>query len=152
MQIGTFVADVPVVLAPMAGVTDAAFRRICREMGAGLTVGEMVASEERLRDTRKSAGRWRVDPDDPFPVIQILGADPSEMADAAQYAEAAGAKAVDINFGCPARMVCGKACGSALMQYPETATAIVRAVVQAVDIPVTVKMRTGWDEAHKNAV
>ena len=90
MQIGTFVADVPVVLAPMAGVTDAAFRRICREMGAGLTVGEMVASEERLRDTRKSAGRWRVDPDDPFPVIQILGADPSEMADAAQYAEAAG--------------------------------------------------------------
>ena len=136
----------------MAGVTDAACRRIAREMGAGWTVGEMAASEARLRETAKTTARFKTDPTDPFPVIQLLGADPQEMAVAAQFAEASGAAAVDVNFGCPARVVCGKACGSALMQELELAEAIVRATVAAVAIPVTVKMRTGWDRAHKNAV
>ncbi len=152
MQIGSFSPLAPTVLAPMAGVTDAACRRIAREFGAGWTVGEMAASESRLRDTAKTTERFKTDPTDPFPVVQLLGADPAEMAGAAAHAQKQGARAVDINFGCPARVVCGKACGSALMQEPELAEAIVRETVQAVTIPVTVKMRTGWDRAHKNAV
>ena len=152
MQIGSFSPLAPTVLAPMAGVTDAACRRIAREFGAGWTVGEMAASESRLRDTQKTAERFKTDPTDPFPVVQLLGADPLEMAGAAAHAQRQGALAVDINFGCPARVVCGKACGSALMQEPELAEAIVRETVGAVTIPVTVKMRTGWDREHKNAV
>ncbi len=152
MQIGSFSPLAPTVLAPMAGVTDAACRRIAREFGAGWTVGEMAASESRLRDTQKTTERFKTDPTDPFPVVQLLGADPLEMAGAAAHAQRQGALAVDINFGCPARVVCGKACGSALMQEPELAEAIVRETVGAVTIPVTVKMRTGWDREHQNAV
>ena len=152
MQIGSFTPSAPTVLAPMAGVTDAACRRMAREMGAGWTVGEMAASEARLRTTAKTTARFKTDSTDPFPVIQLLGADPREMAEAARFAQEAGAAAVDINFGCPARVVCGKACGSALMQEPELAEAIVKETVEAVSIPVTVKMRTGWDRTHKNAV
>ena len=152
MQIRSFTPAVGTVLAPMAGVTDAAFRRLARDFGAGWTVGEMVASEARLRETEKTTERFRIDPQDPFPVVQLLGSDPGEMASAAQFAQTQGARAVDINFGCPARVVCGKACGSALMQEPELAEAIVRATVAAVEIPVTVKMRTGWNAEHKNAV
>ena len=99
MQIGSFTPSAPTVLAPMAGVTDAACRRMAREMGAGWTVGEMAASEARLRTTAKTTARFKTDPTDPFPVIQLLGADPREMAEAARFAEDAGAAAVDINFG-----------------------------------------------------
>lgn len=151
MRIASFTPKAATVLAPMAGVTDAACRRIALEAGAGWVVGEMAASQARLRDTAKTTERFSADPTDDFPVAQILGADPAEMADAAQFAQSRGFKAVDINFGCPARVVCGKACGSALMQEPELAEAIVARTAAAVSIPVTVKMRTGWDREHKNA-
>lgn len=136
----------------MAGVTDVVYRRICRSLGADLTVGEMAASEAHLRASAMTRRRYACDRLEPVPVVQLLGADPDEMAAAAAWAEQGGARIIDINFGCPARMVCGKACGSALMREPERAQAIMRAVRQAVSVPVTVKMRTGWDEEHKNCV
>lgn len=151
LKIGPYVVESGLVLAPMAGVTDVPYRRVCRRMGAGLTVAEMAASDAHLRDSAMTQRRTRADADDPLPVVQLLGADPEEMARAAQIAQEGGARIVDINFGCPARMVCGKACGSAIMREPELARRIMRAVRQAVTLPVTVKMRTGWDDAHKNA-
>lgn len=152
MQIGSYSLTAPVVLAPMAGVTDAPYRHVCRSMGAGLVVAEMVASKENLRDTALSAHRFQPDPRDPMPVVQLLGADPIEMASAARYAQDCGAAIVDLNFGCPARVVCGKACGSAIMQDQALAARILQEVVKAVEVPVTLKMRTGWDQTHKNAV
>lgn len=152
MRIGPYSFETPVVLAPMAGVTDLPFRRVCREAGAALTVGEMVASRAELRETELSLRRYQVDPEEAVPVVQLLGAEPQEMAEAAVVAESMGAKVVDINFGCPSRMVCGKACGSALMADLPRALKILETVVRAVRIPVTVKMRTGWDAAHRNAV
>lgn len=139
------------ILAPMAGITDAAYRRVCREFGAALTVGEMVASSEHLWNTDLSQERYEIDSSDPYPVIQLVGSEPEQFAAGARLAQKYGAKIVDLNFGCPARMVCGKACGSALMQEPEKARAIFKAVAGAVTIPVTVKIRTGWDDTHKNA-
>lgn len=136
----------------MAGVTDVPFRHVCRSMGAGLVVAEMVASNANLRETALSAHRFQPDPRDAIPVVQLLGADPAEMAAAARYAQTCGAAIVDLNFGCPARVVCGKACGSAIMQDEALAERILKEVVRAVDIPVTMKMRTGWDDEHKNAV
>lgn len=152
MQIGPIQLSAPVVLAPMAGLTDAPFRRICLECGAGLVVGEMTSSEERLRTTDMSLQRFRSDPLDPVPVVQIVGADPAMMASAASWAEECGAKIVDVNFGCPARAVCGKASGSAVMRDPVLAQEILAAVAHAVSIPVTVKIRSGWDEEHRNAL
>lgn len=153
--IGPYRVAGAVVLAPMAGLSDAPFRRICLELGAGLVVGEMASSSAHLAATDMTQRRMTVDPDDPLPVVQLLGADPDEMARAAEAAAGFGAKVIDINFGCPARVVCGKACGSAIMREPELAQAIMRSVVGAVasgGVPVTVKMRSGWDEASKNAV
>ncbi|MGN1209819.1 MAG: tRNA dihydrouridine synthase DusB [Duodenibacillus sp.] len=152
LKIGPWAVESPLVLAPMAGVTDVPYRRICRRMGAGLTVAEMAASDAHLRESAMTQRRTRADADDPLPVVQLLGADPKEMARAAELAQQGGARIIDINFGCPARMVCGKACGSAIMRDPELARRIMHAVRQAVSVPVTVKMRIGWDEAHKNAV
>lgn len=149
MQIGPYSLENPVVLAPMAGVADAAFRKICLECGAGLAVGEMVQSNPLLRGTPKSESRFRASVDEPIPVVQLLGADPAAMADAACYAVSCGAKIVDVNFGCPARIVCGKACGSALMADVDLAQEIMQAVREAVSVPVTVKMRLGWDETHQ---
>lgn len=148
MQIGAYRIENPVVLAPMAGVADAAFRKVCLDCGAGLAFGEMVASNPELRKTEKTKSRFAVSAAESIPVIQILGADPSEMAEAALYAQNSGAKIVDVNFGCPARVVCGKACGSALMGDVKLATRILEAVKAATTVPVTVKMRTGWDAEH----
>lgn len=152
MQIGPCKLSAPVVLAPMAGLTDAPFRRICLECGAGLVVGEMTSSEGRLRNTNVSQQRFTPDPADPLPVVQIVGADPAMMADAAAWAQKCGARIVDVNFGCPARAMCGKACGSAVMRDPALAREILQAVAQAVTIPVTVKMRSGWDAEHATAL
>lgn len=152
MQIGSITIDGNLVLAPMAGVTDEPYRRVCRDLGASLTVGEMAASRAHLLSTEMTQRRLKCDKDEPVPVVQILGADPQEMAQAAKLAQDSGAKIVDVNFGCPARVVCGKACGSALMKEPEVAERILQAVAQAVSVPVTVKMRLGWDEHIRTAV
>lgn len=151
MQIGPYTLGNPVILAPMAGVTDKPFRQLCRRLGAGLAVSEMTSANPRLRGTRKS--RQRLDfSDEPGPVsVQIAGHDPQLLADAARYNRDLGAQLIDINMGCPAKKVVGGQCGSALMREPELAAALVRAVVGAVSVPVTVKMRLGWDEADRNA-
>lgn len=152
MQIGPYQLDGNLVLAPMAGVTDAAFRVVCLEHGAAYAVGEMAASGAHLLHTEMTRRRYACDPREHFPVVQILGADSAEMANAAALAQDCGASMVDVNFGCPARVVCGKACGSAVMRDPKLAGDILRAVASAVTIPVSVKMRTGWDEDTKTAV
>lgn len=151
-KIGPYEFSHSLVLAPMAGLTDLLFRRVCREYGADLSIGEMVASRESLRLTEMSQHRYSVDGTESVSVVQLLGSDPAEMAEAARYAVEMGAKIVDINMGCPAQIVCGKACGSALMANESGAIAILQAVREAVDVPVTVKMRTGWDCEHKNVM
>ena len=152
MRIGSYALASPVILAPMAGITDAPYRRICLEQGAGLVVSEMVSARDDLRGTDLSRRRYEPDAWNPVPVVQLLGADPRAMAEAARYAQDAGFAVVDINFGCPARKVCGKACGSAIMGNEPLAREILEAVAKAVDVPVTVKMRTGWDGSHRNAI
>lgn len=149
--IGQYQIDTPVVLAPMAGVTDRPFRQLCRKLGAGLVVSEMVTSDVNLWNTRKSQTRLdhqgEVDPIS----VQIAGGDPEMMANAAIMAVKHGAQIVDINMGCPAKKVCNKAAGSALMKDEALVNEILQAVVSSVDVPVTLKMRTGWSPDHKNA-
>lgn len=141
----------PVILAPMAGVTDAPFRAAVRACGPSFVFSEMVASRELLRDRRAAVLRLKSDSDDgPFG-IQLAGRDAESMGEAALHAEAAGADIIDINMGCPAKKVVGGLCGSALMREPELAVSIARAVVDAVKVPVTVKMRLGWDDETLNA-
>ncbi|MFK7161317.1 tRNA dihydrouridine synthase DusB [Marinospirillum sp. MEB164] len=155
-QIGFSIGPYPIenglVLAPMAGVTDAPFRALCRQQGAGLTVAEMVTADQTLWHTRKS--RLRLPHlDEPEPrMIQIAGADPQMLAEAAQANVALGAQIIDINMGCPAKKVCKKAAGSALMRDPKLVEQILHQVVRAVDVPVTLKMRTGWSASERNAV
>ncbi|MBL8780306.1 MAG: tRNA dihydrouridine synthase DusB [Alphaproteobacteria bacterium] len=141
----------PVRLAPMAGVTDAPFRAAVRQYGVALVYSEMVASAELLRDRRSAALRLKLDHEDGPIAIQLAGRDPAALAEAARIAEAEGAILIDINMGCPAKKVVGGLCGSALMREPDLARALVRAVVETVKIPVTVKMRLGWDDADRNA-
>lgn len=152
MRIGPHPLPNNVAVAPMAGVTDRPFRQLCRRLGAGYAVSEMVASNPRLRDTVKS--RRRVDhAGEPGPVaVQIAGADPALMADAARYNVAHGAQIVDINMGCPAKKVCNAAAGSALLGNEPLVAAIVAAVVRAVEVPVTLKIRTGTHPGARNAV
>ena len=145
--IGPLVLDGRVVLAPMAGVTDIGMRRAARATGASLVVSEMVAAESFTRGERVNRARAEGRGLD-IHVVQIAGCRPHEMAEAARCAESAGAALLDINMGCPARRVTGGYGGSALMRDLDLATAIVRAVVAAVRIPVSVKMRLGWDDAH----
>ena len=152
MQIGPHTIENPVMLAPMAGMSDLPFREICRELGAGYAVGEMTTSKPELRESRKSATRWAQTEESGLKVVQLLGADPELMADAARYAEATGADVVDINMGCPAKKVLQTACGSALLRDEARVVAILNAVVAAVDIPVTLKIRTGWSQKNRNAV
>ena len=151
MQIGPYRIDPPVVLAPMAGVTDKPFRLLCKRMGAGLAVSEMTTSDPRLWKTAKS--RHRMDHDgEPDPVsVQIAGTDPQRMADAARFNVDHGARIIDINMGCPAKKVCNAWAGSALMQDEPLVGRILDAVVRAVPVPVTLKMRTGWSSEHRNA-
>ena len=140
------------VLAPMAGVTDRPFRQMCRKLGAGMTVSEMVTSRPDLRNSRKT--RLRMDHHgEPGPVIvQIAGGIPEMMADAAIYNVANGAQIIDINMGCPAKKVCKVDAGSALLKDQPLVESILRAVVEAVDVPVTLKIRTGWSRARNNAL
>ena len=140
------------MLAPMAGVTDRPFRTMCRQLGAGLVVSEMVTSDTRLWHSRKSRQRLdhRGEPDPRS--VQIAGGDPQMMADAARMNRDNGAQIIDINMGCPAKKVCNKAAGSALLRDERLVTEIIEAVVGAVDIPVTLKIRTGWDPDNRNGV
>ena len=152
MQLGAHALRNALFVAPMAGVTDRPFRQLCKHFGAGLAVSEMVSSKPELRETRKS--RLRTDhagEADPISV-QIAGADPASMADAARYNVGRGAQIIDINMGCPARKVCNVAAGSALLGNEPLVGAILDAVVAAVNVPVTLKIRTGPDRNSRNAV
>nr|WP_298718961.1 tRNA dihydrouridine synthase DusB [uncultured Steroidobacter sp.] len=152
MRIGPYELVNNLALAPMAGVTDLPFRLLCRRMGAGIAAGEMLTCDVRLWHTEKS--RRRMDHSgEPEPrVVQIAGGDPEMMAEAAQRNVDAGAQIIDINLGCPAKKVCNKAAGSALMRDEPLVRAILEAVVKAVNVPVTLKMRTGWDPEHRNGL
>lgn len=141
-----------VVLAPMAGVTDRPFRQLCKRLGAGLAVSEMVTAKAELRDSVKSRQRRDHDGEVAPRIVQIAGAEPAMLAEAAHMNVAEGAQIIDINMGCPAKKVCNKAAGSALLQNEELVRQILDAVVNAVDVPVTLKIRTGWDRQHKNGV
>ncbi|NIM70595.1 MAG: tRNA dihydrouridine synthase DusB [Xanthomonadales bacterium] len=134
----------------MAGVTDLPFRRLCRRLGAGYVVGEMVSSDPRLRASRKSSLRVSHAGEAPPIAVQIAGSDPAWMADAARYNVALGAQIIDINMGCPAKKVCNRMAGSALLEDPALVREILAAVVAAVDVPVTLKIRTGPDPARRN--
>ena len=155
MKIGSIKLPNRVFVAPMAGVTDRPFRQLCKSLGAGYAVSEMVTSRRDLWDTLKTSRRANHD-GEPEPIaVQIAGTDAQMMADAAAYNIDRGAQIIDINMGCPAKKVCNKWAGSALMQDEKLALDIVEAVVQACaprNVPVTLKMRTGWAEHHKNAV
>jgi tRNA-dihydrouridine synthase B len=152
LKIGNHVLRSKVVLAPMAGVTDRPFRMLCRKFGAGLAASEMLTADVRLWDTPKS--RRRMDhTGEPSPrVVQIAGFDPVMMADAARRNVDAGAEIIDINMGCPAKKVCNRLAGSALLQDEALVARILHAVVDAVAVPVTLKTRTGWDRCNKNGV
>ena len=152
MRIGLFDISPRVVLAPMAGVTDKPFRVLCKRLGAGLAVSEMTTSDPRFWGTTKS--RHRMDHvGEPAPVsVQIAGTVPSIMADAARYNVDHGAQIIDINMGCPAKKVCNAWAGSALMREPALVADILEAVVNSVDVPVTLKIRTGWATDQKNAL
>lgn len=152
MKLGPYSIDVPVMLAPMAGMSDLPYREVCRSLGAGYAVGEMTTSKPQFRESRKSATRWASDEESGLRVVQLLGADPVMMADAARYAVDSGADVVDINMGCPAKKVLQTACGSALLRDEALVGRILDAVVAAVSVPVTLKIRTGWDREHKNAL
>ncbi len=152
MQIGRFELPNTVFVAPMAGVTDRPFRQLCKRLGAGYAVSEMAASNPRLWASVKTARRTNHDGESAPRAVQLAGADPAMMAEAARYNVDRGAQIIDLNMGCPAKKVCHAWAGSALMGDPALALAIVDAVVSAVDVPVTLKMRTGVDPAHRNAV
>ena len=153
MKIGMVEVPSQLVLAPMAGVTDLAFRLICRELGAGLTVTEMVSAKALCYQDRKSRGLLKIGPGEHPVSAQIFGSDPVCMAEAAQIArEISGADIIDINMGCPVGKVVSNGDGSALMKDPEKAARIAEAVVKAAGVPVTVKMRRGWDKGSINAV
>ena len=152
VKIGPYELPSNVLLAPMAGVTDRPFRILCRRFGAGLAASEMLSADVRLWDTPKS--RRRMDhAGEPSPrVVQIAGFDPSMMAEAARRNVDAGAQIIDINMGCPAKKVCNRLAGSALLQDEELVARILHSVVRAVEVPVTLKTRTGWDRDHKNGI
>lgn len=151
IRIGSVTIDTPVVLAPMTGVTDLPFRQLVRRYGSGLNVTEMIASEAAIRETRQSVQKAAWDPTEEPVSMQLVGCDPASMAEAAKLQEGNGAAIIDINFGCPVRKVVGQLAGSALMREVSLATKLMEATVKAVNVPVTVKMRMGWDHADLNA-
>ena len=151
MHIGPYKIEPPLILAPMAGVTDKPFRQLCKRLGAGLAVSEMTISDPRFWKTDKSLRRMDHE-GEPAPVsVQIAGTEPAQLAEAARYNVDHGAQIIDINMGCPAKKVCNAWAGSALMRDEALVARIVAAVVAAVDVPVTLKIRTGWDARHRNA-
>ena len=149
-SIGPYQLKNRLILAPMAGVTDRPFRQLCRKMGAGMAVSEMMAANPALRHTRKSKLRMNHHGEDSPVAVQIAGSEPDMLAEAARYNADHGAQIIDINMGCPAKKVCNKAAGSALLRDEILVGKILEAVVKAVSIPVTLKIRTGWDIAHRN--
>jgi len=151
-QIGPYNIDSKVVLAPMAGITDQPFRLLCKQFGAGLVTSEMVTSDTSLWDSRKSSFRLTSDADIEPRSVQIAGGDAQMMAQAAVMNVERGAQIIDINMGCPAKKVCKKAAGSALLKDEALVRSILENVVNAVDVPVTLKIRTGWDKQSINAV
>lgn len=152
LSIGNIKLASPVILAPMSGVTDFPFRRLVKKFGAGLVVSEMVASRAMILETRQSMLKSAIDQDDATQAcVQLAGCEPDVIAEAAKMNEDMGAKIIDLNFGCPAKKVVGGYAGSALMRDEILADKILRATVDAVKIPVTMKMRTGWDENTRNA-
>ena len=152
MRIGPHLIDPPLILAPMAGVTDKAFRSLCKRLGAGYAVSEMTTSDPRLWRTRKSLHRLD-HAGEPAPVgVQIAGSDPDALAAAARHCVEHGAQIVDINMGCPAKKVCNAWAGSALLRDEALVARILATVVRAVDVPVTLKIRTGWSREHKNGL
>ncbi|MEH6471664.1 MAG: tRNA dihydrouridine synthase DusB [Halopseudomonas sp.] len=151
-NIGPYSIDSQVVLAPMAGVTDQPFRHLCRQYGAGMTPSEMITSDKRLWNSRKSRQRLNHSGEPEPRIIQIAGADPQMLAEAAQLNVDNGAQIIDINMGCPAKKVCSKAAGSALLRDENLVQSILEAVVASVEVPVTLKIRTGWDTQQRNGV
>ena len=152
MRIGKIELDVPVALAPMAGISDLPYRVICRKFGCGLTVSEMVSAKGLLYKNEKTFAMLQIDEAERPTAIQLFGSVPEELAEAARIVEARGADIIDFNMGCPVPKVVNNGEGSALMKTPELAGRILEAMVKAVRIPVTVKFRAGWDEEHRNAV
>jgi tRNA-dihydrouridine synthase B len=149
---GGICIDTPVILAPMSGVTDLPFRRTAKQLGAGMVVSEMIASWAMIRENRKTLDMAEIDGCGGVSAVQLAGCDPAAMADAARLAVDKGAHLIDINFGCPVKKVAvGQAAGSALMRDEAAAAAILEATVKAVPVPVTLKMRMGWDHASLNA-
>ena len=151
IHVGPLTIDNPVILAPMTGVTDMPFRRIVRRYGSGLNVTEMIASQAAIRETRQSLQKFAWDPIEDPVSMQLVGCTPHEMAEAAKLSEDRGAAIVDINMGCPVRKVTSGDAGSALMRDLKLASQLIDAVVKAVSVPVTLKMRMGWDHASLNA-
>ncbi len=151
IDVGGVSIATPVVLAPMTGVTDKPFRSLVRRYGSGLNVTEMIASEAAIRETRQSIQKAAWDPIEEPVSMQLVGCDPYSMGEAAKLQEDNGAAIIDINFGCPVRKVVGQLAGSALMREVPLATRLMEATVKAVGVPVTVKMRMGWDHADMNA-
>ncbi|PXW85420.1 tRNA-U20-dihydrouridine synthase [Nitrosomonas sp. Nm84] len=152
MQIGSHILKNKLIVAPMAGVTDRPFRQLCKLMGAGMAVSEMVSSNSLLWGSKKTERRANHEGEVSPISVQIAGADPDMLAAAARYNVENGAQIIDINMGCPAKKICNVMAGSALLQNESLVGKILDAVVKAVDIPVTLKIRTGWDKQHKNAL
>ncbi|MEB0134292.1 tRNA dihydrouridine synthase DusB [Actimicrobium sp. CCC2.4] len=152
MKLGPYQLANNVFVAPMAGVTDRPFRQLCKQLGAGYAVSEMAASNPRLWQTEKTSRRINHDGEMAPRAVQIAGADPAMLADCARFNVERGAQVIDINMGCPVKKVCNSWCGSALLQDERLVGRILDAVVAAVDVPVTLKFRTGWDRQHKNAL
>mgnify|MGYP005990991301 CR=1 FL=1 len=151
-QVGPYIIDSKVILAPMAGITDQPFRRLCKQLGAGLVISEMVTSDTTLWKSRKSSFRLTHDTEIEPRSVQIAGGDAQMMAHAAKMNVERGAQIIDINMGCPAKKVCNKAAGSALLKDEKLVREILTAVVNEVDVPVTLKIRTGWDKENINAL
>jgi tRNA-dihydrouridine synthase B len=152
MHIGSHILKNNLVLAPMAGVTDQPFRLLCRELGAGLVISEMVTSNPALFKSRKTQLRLKHDGEAEPRAVQIAGAVPEQMAIAAAFHVERGAQIIDINMGCPAKKVCNLMAGSALLRDEQLVANILQSVVNAVDVPVTLKIRTGWDKENRNAL
>jgi tRNA-dihydrouridine synthase B len=149
--IGSVSLEHPVILAPMSGVSDLPFRRLVKRLGAGLVVSEMIASEAMIRETRQSVQMAQSCGDEQPMAVQLAGCEPRVMAEAARLNADRGARIIDINFGCPVKKVVNGHAGSALMRDEAHAARILDATVRAVDLPVTLKMRTGWDDRNRNA-
>jgi tRNA-dihydrouridine synthase B len=152
MQIGPYKLNNNLILAPMAGVTDRPFRQLCKQLGAGMAVSEMVSSNSLLWGSAKTRRRANHEGETEPRIVQIAGADPRLMAEAAKYNVDHGAQIIDINMGCPAKKVCNVTAGSALLRDEPLVARILEAVVRAVQAPVTLKIRTGWDREHRNGV